>query len=171
MMSAVDSRNSTATRTRHRSSSDPFSDPRANIHRAPDPPPKQHYRMASAAAATRPRDNIADAVRDTVTVSPRRPPNRSQTTSVHFLSHFVTSLSYTSYRLVYPPSLRCLNQRDNVPTPKTLSPMLQTLSNVQRPRTVVPRKPPSTLMLSTDSISQVSVPVCFIFFHYSYPPI
>lgn len=66
------------TRSRHRSSSDPFSDPlalRANIHRPPDPPPKQYIRMP---APPRPRDNVADAIRDTVTVTPRKP-TRSQT--------------------------------------------------------------------------------------------
>lgn len=69
-----------SSRTRHRSSSDPFSDPyprAAASHRAPDPPPKQPPKMS--VATTKPRDNhIADAVRETVTVA-RKTPTRSQT--------------------------------------------------------------------------------------------
>lgn len=68
----ADSRLSTTTRSRHRSSSDPFSDPRL-VLRPPVPPPKHYPVMES-----RPRDNILDAVRDTVSLSPRKPA-RSQT--------------------------------------------------------------------------------------------
>lgn len=70
----------TITRSRHRSSSDPFSDPRV-AHRIPDPPSKIYSKMPAAATAARPRDNIVDAVRDTVTREqiPRKVPARSYT--------------------------------------------------------------------------------------------
>ena len=80
MAAAVNLKQPRPSRTRHRSSSDPFSDPypRATAPlRAPDPPPKLPPKMS--VAATKPRDNhIVEAVRDTVTVS-RKTPTRTQT--------------------------------------------------------------------------------------------
>ncbi|KAH0838256.1 hypothetical protein J3R83DRAFT_6512 [Lanmaoa asiatica] len=76
-------------RTRHRSYSDPFSDP---VHQAkpvprlpPEPPPKYppHPKMASTNKQSPHRDNIVEAVRDTVLVRSEQPSRirtgRSQT--------------------------------------------------------------------------------------------
>lgn len=75
----------TRHRIRHRSYSDPFSDP-GPVHQKPvprlppEPPPKYppHSRMASANKLP-PRDNILDAVRDTVQFKSSEQPPRSRT--------------------------------------------------------------------------------------------
>lgn len=76
----------TRHRTRHRSYSDPFSDP---VHQSkpiprlpPEPPPKYppHSKMASTNKQHHHRDNIIDAVRDTVQLTSDRPrTGRTQT--------------------------------------------------------------------------------------------
>jgi hypothetical protein len=93
----------TTTRSRHRSSSDPFSDPRV-AHRVPDPPPKLYSMMPAAATAARPRDNIVDAVRDTVTREqiPRKVPARSYTAVPPSVVLLLTRCHLTT-----PQSTRC----------------------------------------------------------------
>ena len=97
-------------RTRHRSYSDPFSDPGA-VHQAkpvprlpPEPPPKYplHSRMPSTNKQLPHRDNIIEAVRDTVQLRSSEQPSRSRTgrsqTVVRSVSLFSSQLS------PHPPS-------------------------------------------------------------------
>lgn len=72
-------------RTRHRSYSDPFSDP---VHQVkpvprlpPEPPPKYppHSKMVPTNKQPLHRDNIFDAVRDTVQLRSSEQPSRSRT--------------------------------------------------------------------------------------------
>ena len=102
-----------STRTRNRSHSDPFSDPNAINHRAPLPPPKQHYYSSNMSATATARANpppLADAIRDTVTVnrdySPRKAVRANTTIPTlvalpSSLSFLRLSLSYVSYLILY----------------------------------------------------------------------
>lgn len=71
-----------ASHSRHRSHSDPFSDPHSSPN--PPPPPPKHASSPKQSSRSRPstapkhRDNIMDAVRDTVTVRTSDHPSRSR---------------------------------------------------------------------------------------------
>ncbi|KAH7883523.1 hypothetical protein F5I97DRAFT_1526133 [Phlebopus sp. FC_14] len=99
-------------RTRHRSYSDPFSDPiyppKPVPRLPPDPPPKYppYPKVTTAGKSTFHRDNMADAVRDTVQLRSSDHPSRTRTGKSH--------TSTTSPNATRPQHSRRSHSQDSV---------------------------------------------------------